>query len=135
MARVKRGVTARARHKKVLAAAKGYYNARRKVFRVAKQAVIKAGQYAYRDRKARKRQFRQLWIIRINAGARQHGLSYSRFINGPNWLSITSRFLLYSPTKRKQPCKQELMRKTAAPAAVFYLPRQAASKTREQKRE
>ena len=66
----------------MLAAAKGYYNARRKVFRVAKQAVIKAGQYAYRDRKARKRQFRQLWIIRINAGARQHGLSYSRFING-----------------------------------------------------
>ena len=82
MARVKRGVTARARHKKVLAAAKGYYNARRKVFRVAKQAVIKAGQYAYRDRKARKRQFRQLWIIRINAAARLHGLSYSRFING-----------------------------------------------------
>ena len=82
MARVKRGVTARARHKKVLAATKGYYNARRKVFRVAKQAVIKAGQYAYRDRKARKRQFRQLWIIRINAAARLHGLSYSRFING-----------------------------------------------------
>ncbi|MDO4643547.1 MAG: 50S ribosomal protein L20 [Cardiobacteriaceae bacterium] len=82
MARVKRGVTARARHKKVLDAAKGYYNARRKVYRVAKQAVIKAGQYAYRDRKAKKRQFRQLWIIRINAGARQHGLSYSRFING-----------------------------------------------------
>ena len=82
MARVKRGVTARARHKKVLAAAKGYYNARRKVFRVDKQAVIKAGQYAYRDRKARKRQFRQLWIIRINAAARLHGLSYSRFING-----------------------------------------------------
>lgn len=82
MARVKRGVTARARHKKVLAVAKGYYNARRKVFRVAKQAVIKAGQYAYRDRKARKRQFRQLWIIRINAAARLHELSYSRFING-----------------------------------------------------
>ncbi|SUO93551.1 50S ribosomal protein L20 [Suttonella ornithocola] len=82
MARVKRGVQARARHKKVLKAAKGYYNARRKVFRVANQAVIKAGQYAYRDRKAKKRQFRQLWIIRINAGARQHGLSYSRFING-----------------------------------------------------
>lgn len=82
MARVKRGVQARARHKKVLNAAKGYYNARRKVFRVAKQAVIKAGQYAYRDRKAKKREFRQLWIIRINAGARQHGLSYSRFING-----------------------------------------------------
>ena len=82
MARVKRGVQARARHKKVLNAAKGYYNARRKVFRVAKQAVIKAGQYAYRDRKAKKREFRQLWIIRINAGARLHGLSYSRFING-----------------------------------------------------
>ncbi len=82
MARVKRGVQARARHKKVLKAAKGYYNARRKVFRVANQAVIKAGQYAYRDRRNKKRQFRQLWIIRINAGAHQHGLSYSRFING-----------------------------------------------------
>lgn len=82
MARVKRGVQARARHKKVLKAAKGYYNARRKVFRVANQAVIKAGQYAYRDRKAKKREFRQLWIIRINAAARLNGLSYSRFING-----------------------------------------------------
>lgn len=82
MARVKRGVQARARHKKVLKAAKGYYNARRKVFRVANQAVIKAGQYAYRDRKAKKREFRQLWIIRINAAARLHGLSYSRFISG-----------------------------------------------------
>ena len=82
MARVKRGVTARARHKKVLNAAKGYYNARRKVYRVAKQAVIKAGQYAYRDRKAKKRDFRSLWIIRINAAARINGLSYSRFING-----------------------------------------------------
>ena len=82
MARVKRGVQARARHKKVLKAAKGYYNARRKVFRVANQAVINAGQYAYRDRKAKKREFRKLWIIRINAAARIHGLSYSRFING-----------------------------------------------------
>lgn len=82
MARVKRGVQARARHKKVLKAAKGYYNARRKVFRVANQAVIKARQYAYRDRKAKKREFRQLWIVRINAAARIHGLSYSRFING-----------------------------------------------------
>ncbi len=82
MARVKRGVQARARHKKVLKAAKGYYNARRKVFRVANQAVIKAGQYAYRDRKAKKREFRKLWIIRINAAARMNGLSYSRFING-----------------------------------------------------
>ena len=82
MPRVKRGVTARARHKKVLNLAKGYYNARRRVFRVAKQAVIKAGQYAYRDRKAKKRLFRSLWIARINAAARQFGLSYSRFING-----------------------------------------------------
>jgi large subunit ribosomal protein L20 len=82
MARVKRGVTAGRRHKKVLHKAKGYYNARRKIYRVAKQAVIKAGQYAYRDRRAKKREFRSLWITRINAGARQHGISYSRLING-----------------------------------------------------
>ena len=82
MARVKRGVVAGRRHKKVLAKAKGYYNARRKVFRAAKQAVIKAGQYAYRDRRAKKREFRALWIARINAAAREHGLSYSRLING-----------------------------------------------------
>jgi large subunit ribosomal protein L20 len=82
MARVKRGVTARARHRKVLDKAKGYYNARRKVFRAAKQAVIKAGQYAYRDRRVRKRAFRALWITRINAAARAQGLSYSRLING-----------------------------------------------------
>ena len=82
MARVKRGVIARARHKKILKQAKGYYGARSRVFRVAKQAVIKAGQYAYRDRRQRKRQFRQLWIARINAGARTNGLSYSKFING-----------------------------------------------------
>ena len=82
MARVKRGVQARRRHKKVLDLAKGYYNARRKVFRVAKQAVIKAQQYAYIGRKQRKRQFRALWIVRINAGARMYGLSYSRLMNG-----------------------------------------------------
>ncbi|MCC5857895.1 MAG: 50S ribosomal protein L20 [Ectothiorhodospiraceae bacterium] len=82
MPRVKRGVTARARHKKVLAKAKGYYGARSRSFRVANQAVIKAGQYAYRDRRQRKRQFRALWIARINAGARVNGLSYSRFMNG-----------------------------------------------------
>jgi len=82
MARVKRGVVAGRRHKKVLAKAKGYYNARRKVFRAAKQAVIKAGQYAYRDRRAKKRDFRALWITRINAAARIHGISYSQFING-----------------------------------------------------
>jgi len=82
MARVKRGVMAKARHKKVMKKAKGYVGARSRVFRVAKQAVIKAAQYAYRDRRQRKRQFRALWIIRINAGAREHGLSYSRLING-----------------------------------------------------
>ena len=82
MARVKRGVTARSKHRKVLRKAKGYYGARRKVFRVAKQAVIKAGQYAYRDRRQRKRQFRALWIARINAAARDHDLSYSRLIHG-----------------------------------------------------
>ncbi len=82
MARVKRGVTAHARHKKVLKKAKGYYGARSRVYRVANQAVIKAGQYQYRDRRQRKRQFRALWITRIGAGAREHGLSYSRFMHG-----------------------------------------------------
>jgi large subunit ribosomal protein L20 len=82
MARVKRGVTARARHKKILKAAKGYREARSRVFRVAKQAVTRAGQYAYRDRKAKKREFRHLWVVRINAAARANGLTYSRFILG-----------------------------------------------------
>lgn len=84
MPRVKRGVIAHARHKKVLGKAKGYYGARSKIYRVAKQAVIKAGQYAYRDRRQRKRQFRTLWIARINAAARENGLSYSRLIDGLN---------------------------------------------------
>lgn len=82
MPRVKRGVTAHRRHKKVLKQAKGYYGARSRVYRVAKQAVTKAGQYAYRDRKQRKRYFRALWIQRINAAAREHGISYSRMIAG-----------------------------------------------------
>ena len=82
MARVKRGVVAKAKHKRVLKKAKGYYGARSKLFKTAKQAVIKAGQYAYRDRRQRKRQFRALWIARINAAARLHGLSYSRLIDG-----------------------------------------------------
>jgi len=82
MPRVKRGVTAHARHKKILDQAKGYKGRRKNVFRVATQAVTKAGQYAYRDRRQRKRQFRQLWIARINAAARDCGLTYSRFING-----------------------------------------------------
>ncbi|WP_397574176.1 50S ribosomal protein L20 [Silanimonas sp.] len=89
MARVKRGVTARRRHKKVIAAAKGYYNARRKVFRVAKQAVTKAQQYAYIGRKRKKRDFRSLWIVRINAAARLNGLSYSRLMNGLKKVNVT----------------------------------------------
>lgn len=82
MSRVKRGVTARAKHKKVLAKAKGYYGARSRVYRVAKQAVIKAAQYAFRDRRQRKREFRALWIIRINAAVRAHGMTYGSFMNG-----------------------------------------------------
>ena len=108
MPRVKRGVTAHARHKKVLKQAKGYYGARSRVYRVAKQAVIKAGQYAYRDRRQRKRQFRALWITRINAQARECGLSYSRFINGLKKASI------------------EIDRKMLADLAVFDKPAFAA---------
>jgi large subunit ribosomal protein L20 len=89
MPRVTRGVTAHARHKKVIGQAKGYRGRRKNVFRVAKQAVIKAAQYAYRDRRQRKRQFRALWIARINAAAREHGLSYSRLISGLNKSEIS----------------------------------------------
>ena len=88
MPRVKRGVTAHRRHKKVLKQTKGYYGARSRVFRVAKQAVTKAGQYAYRDRRVKKRMFRALWIQRINAAARECGLSYSRMIDGLNKANI-----------------------------------------------
>ncbi|HMN39110.1 MAG TPA: 50S ribosomal protein L20 [Hyphomicrobium sp.] len=88
MARVKRGVTAHAKHKKVIKAAKGYYGRRKNTIRVAKQAVEKAQQYAYRDRKRRKRNFRALWIQRINAACREHGLTYGRFINGLSNLGI-----------------------------------------------
>ena len=104
MPRVKRGVTARARHKKVIALATGYRGRRKHVYRIAKQAVMKAGQYAYRDRRQRKRQFRQLWIARINAGARQNGLSYSKFMNGLKRAAI------------------ELDRKVLADLAVFDKP-------------
>ena len=88
MPRVKRGVTAHARHKKVIKQAKGYRGRRKNVYRVAKQAVMRAGQYAYRDRRQRKRQFRALWIVRINAAARECGLSYSRFMDGLKKASI-----------------------------------------------
>ncbi len=108
MPRVKRGVTAHARHKKILDAAKGYYGARRKVLRVAKQAVTKAGQYAYRDRRQKKRDFRSLWIVRINAAARQCGLTYSRLICGLRLASI------------------EIDRKVLADIAVFDKPAFAA---------
>ena len=104
MPRVKRGVTARARHKKVIALATGYRGRRKNVYRIAKQAVMKAGQYAYRDRRQRKRQFRQLWIARINAGTRQNGLSYSKFMNGLKRAAI------------------ELDRKVLADLAVFDKP-------------
>jgi large subunit ribosomal protein L20 len=89
MPRVKRGVTARARHKKVIALAKGYRGRRRNVFRVAKQAVMRAGQYAYRDRRNKKRVFRALWIARINAAVRSQGMNYSRFIAGLNKAQIS----------------------------------------------
>lgn len=115
MPRVKRGVVAHRRHKKVLKQAKGYYGARSRIFRVAKQAVTKAGQYAYRDRRQRKRQFRALWITRINAQSRANGLSYSRLINGlkkPRSVLIvvslrtlrcmTSRLLQRSWSKRRR---------------------------------
>ena len=104
MPRVKRGVTARARHKKVLEQAKGFRGRRKNVYRVAKQAVMKAGQYAYRDRRVRKREFRALWIARINAGARECGMSYSAFMNGLKKSAI------------------ELDRKVLAELAVFDKP-------------
>lgn len=131
MARVKRGVIARARHKKILKQAKGYYGARSRVYRVAFQAVIKAGQYAYRDRRQRKRQFRQLWIARINAAARQNGISYSKFINGLKKASveIDRKSWLISPystksrsprwLKRKQLRHKPVKRGSLAPSLLF----------------
>ena len=108
MPRVKRGVTARARHQKVLDKAKGYRGRRKNVYRIAKEAVMKAGQYAYRDRRQRKRQFRTLWIARINAASRELGLTYSRFMNGLKKASI------------------EVDRKVLADLAVFDKPAFAA---------
>jgi large subunit ribosomal protein L20 len=108
MPRVKRGVTARARHKKVIALAKGYRGRRKNVYRVAKQAVMKAGQYAYRDRRNKKRVFRALWIARINAAARQNEMTYSKFMNGLKKASI------------------EIDRKVLADLAVFDKPAFAA---------
>ncbi len=104
MPRVKRGVTAHARHKKVLEQAKGFRGRRKNIYRVAKEAVMKAGQYAYRDRRQRKRQFRALWIVRINAGARECGISYSTLMNG------------------LKKCEIEIDRKVLADLAVFDKP-------------
>ena len=119
MHRVKRGVTAHARHKKVLNQAKGYYGARSKVFRVAKQAVIKAGQYAYRDRRQKKREFRALWIARINAGARENGLSYSRLINGLNLATIqVDRKVLADLAVFDKPAFTELARRAKAALGI-----------------
>jgi large subunit ribosomal protein L20 len=108
MPRVKRGVTARARHKKVLALARGYRGRRGNVFRIAKEAVMKAGQYAYRDRRTKKREFRALWIARINAAVREHGITYSAFMNGLKKAAI------------------EVDRKVLADLAVFDKPAFAA---------
>jgi large subunit ribosomal protein L20 len=118
MPRVKRGVQAHARHKKILKQAKGYYGARRKIYRVAKQAVIKAGQYAYRDRRVKKRQFRSLWIQRINAAARMNGLSYSRMINGLNKAGVEiDRKMLADIAVHDMPAFSQLAEKAKAALA------------------
>jgi len=118
MPRVKRGVQAHAKHKKVLKAAKGYYGARSTVYRVAKQAVIKAGQYAYRDRRVKKREFRALWIQRINAAARLCDMSYSRFINGLNKAGVeVDRKMLADIAVHDMPAFEQLAEKAKAALA------------------
>jgi large subunit ribosomal protein L20 len=118
MARVKRGVEARRRHKKILKQAKGYYGARSRVFRVAKQAVIKAGQYAYRDRRVKKREFRALWIQRINAAARLCDMSYSRFIDGLNKAGVeVDRKMLADIAVHDMPAFEQLAEKAKAALA------------------
>ena len=118
MPRIKRGVTARRRHKKILDRAKGYYGARSRVYRVAKQSVIKAGQYAYRDRRQRKRQFRALWITRINAASRANGLSYSRLIAGLRRAAIgLDRRVLADLAVRDKPAFAVIVEKARAALA------------------
>jgi len=118
MPRVKRGVQAHARHKKVMKQAKGYYGARSKVYRVAKQAVIKAGQYAYRDRRQKKRQFRALWIVRINAAARMCDMSYSRLMDGLNKANIeVDRKMLADIAVHDMPAFAQLAEKAKAALA------------------
>ena len=118
MSRVKRGVQAHAKHKKVMKSAKGYYGARSKVYRVAKQAVIKAGQYAYRDRRVKKREFRALWIQRIHAAARMCDMSYSRFINGLNKAGVeVDRKMLADIAVHDMPAFEKLAEKAKAALA------------------
>jgi large subunit ribosomal protein L20 len=118
MARVKRGVTAHAKHKKVLKAAKGFYGRRKNTIRVAKQAVEKSMQYAYRDRKRRKRNFRALWIQRINAAVREHGLTYGRFINGLTNLGVAVDRKVLSDIAIKDPAGFKVLVDKAAKAAA-----------------
>jgi large subunit ribosomal protein L20 len=119
MARVKRGVTTHAKHKKTLKAAKGYYGRRKNTIRIAKQAVEKAGQYAFRDRKNKKRTFRALWIQRINAGVRQFGLTYSRFINGLEKAGVTiDRKVLSDLAIREPAAFQMIVEKAKAALAA-----------------
>ena len=119
MPRVKRGVTAHARHKKVLEQAKGFRGRRKNVFRIAKEAVMKAGQYAYRDRRNKKRTFRALWIQRINAGVRQFGLTYSRFINGLEKAGVTiDRKVLSDLAIREPAAFQMIVEKAKAALAA-----------------
>ncbi len=120
MARVKRGVTAHARHKKVLKAAEGYYGRRKSTIRIAKQAVEKAGQYAYRDRRVKKRNFRALWIQRINAAVRDHGLTYGRFIDGLSKAEIAVDRKVLSDLAITQPEAFAAL-VTKAKAALAYL--------------
>jgi len=118
MSRVKRGVTAHAKHKKVLKAAKGYYGRRKNTIRVAKQAVEKGMQYAYRDRKNRKRNFRALWIQRINAAVREHGLTYGRFIDGLNKAGIEVDRKVLSDLAIREPAAFQALVEKARSVAV-----------------
>jgi len=130
MARVKRGVTAHAKHKKVLKAAKGYYGRRKNTIRVAKQAVEKAQQYAYRDRKRRKRNFRALWIQRINAAVREHGLTYGRFINGLSNLGIEVDRKVLSDIAINDPAGLKALVEKAAKAASSPVAKADADKAK-----
>jgi large subunit ribosomal protein L20 len=133
MARVKRGVTAHAKHKKVLKAAKGYYGRRKNTIRVAKQAVEKAQQYAYRDRKRRKRTFRALWILRINAAVREHGLTYGRFINGLSNLGIEVDRKVLSDIAINDPAGFKALVDKAAAAASSPVAKADADKAKTKK--